>query len=241
MGLPVSVDIRRCDPEIERAVEHGFALLRSADARFSPFRPDSEACRFDRAELTPAELSQDMIEVLDLYATYERRSGGAFRARMPGRGLDLCGVVKGWAVQRMADVLRAAGAEHFCVNAGGDVVTAGEPEPGQGWSIGIRHPEQADRMCAVLTLRDGAVATSGNYERGAHIFDGRTGLPADGLLSLTVVAADLTTADVTATAAYALGTDGIAWAAAQPGCLVFAVDNDHRVHRSAGLDDLIVG
>jgi thiamine biosynthesis lipoprotein len=101
--------------------------------------------------------------------------------------------------------------------------------------VGIRHPDQADKVCAVLGSRDGAVATSAAYERGAHILDGRTGEPAAGLLSVTVVAGDLTTADATATAAFALGVEGIEWANAQPGCEVFIVDADRRVHRSKGL------
>lgn len=238
MGLPVSVDVRRCGHDVTPALARAFAWLRDVDARFSPFRPSSEVRRLDRGEL--AQVSADLVEVLALCAEYERRSGGAFRARLPGRGLDPSGVVKGWAVQRMADLLVADGVAHFCVNAGGDVVTRGEPEPGRAWRIGVRHPVVTDQLCVTLGLRDGAVATSACYERGQHILDGRTGRPAIGLLSLTVVADDLTTADATATAGFALGADGVAWAASQPGCLVFAVDAERRVHRSDGLAELIV-
>lgn len=103
--------------------------------------------------------------------------------------------------------------------------------------MGIRHPENAGRVCAVLELTDAAVATSGHYERGAHILDARTGRPAAGLLSLTVVAPTLTEADATATAAFALGPEGIAWAAARPHCEVFAVDANHGVLRTPGLPD----
>ncbi|HEX4723032.1 MAG TPA: FAD:protein FMN transferase [Pseudonocardiaceae bacterium] len=201
---------------------------------------DSEVSMADRGELGPDDYSIEFTEILALCAEYERRSGGAFRARLPGRRLDPSGVVKGWAVQRMAELLVADGAENFCINAGGDVVTRGEPEPGCRWRVGVRHPERADRMCVVFRVRDGAVATSGAYERGPHILDGRTGRPAGGLLCLTILADDLTTADATATAAFAQGTDGVAWAARQPGCLVFAIDSHHRVHRSANLDGLLI-
>jgi thiamine biosynthesis lipoprotein len=235
MGLPVSVDIRGAD--LGAAVLDGFDWLREVDRRFSPFRTDSEANRYDRGEI--AEPSRELREVLDIAEEYERRSGGAFRSRLPGRGLDLCGIVKGWAVQRFAEWLHAAGAENFCVNAGGDVIAAGEPEPGRGWRVGIRHPLLADRMCATLSVRNRAVATSGNYERGAHIVDGRTGRSATDLLSVTVVAADLTVADATATAAFAMGRDGIAWAATEPGCLVLAVTEDGFLQRSFGLDELL--
>ncbi|MCZ9338846.1 FAD:protein FMN transferase, partial [Streptomyces sp. TRM76130] len=89
--------------------------------------------------------------------------------------------------------------------------------------------------CTVLEVTDAAVATSARYERGDHILDGRTGRPATGLLSLTVVAPTLTEADPVATAAFALGREGVGWAAARAGCEVFAVDADRRVLRSPGL------
>jgi thiamine biosynthesis lipoprotein len=217
MGMPASVDV----PD-RAAADAVFDWLREVDRRFSPFRPDSE--------VRSGRHSRELTEVLDLCAEYENRSGGAFRAQLPGRPLDPCGVVKGWAAQRAADLLRAAGVTEFCLNVGGDVVTAGHP-----WRVGIQHPDRAHHLCVVLEVPDGAVATSGTYERGQHIVDGRTGRPVRDLVSLTVVADDLTTADIVSTATFAMGVEGIAWADAQPGCLVFAVDANREVLRSAGL------
>ncbi|MCU1686476.1 MAG: thiamine biosynthesis protein [Amycolatopsis sp.] len=238
MGLPISIDVRDEDPALVEAIEGAFESLREADSRFSPFRTDSEICRYDRGELAPELVSDDFREVMGICSHYERESGGAFTARVPGRGLDPSAVVKGWAVQRAADFLRLSGAQRFCVNAGGDVIAAGEPEDGRPWRVGVRHPDQPDTLCAVIAARDLAVATSATYERGQHIFDGRTGEPAGGLVSVTITASDLTTADSTATAAFAMGRDGIAWAAAQPGCEVLIVDADRRVHRTPGLHTL---
>ncbi|MET7570275.1 FAD:protein FMN transferase [Streptomyces sp. NPDC005492] len=228
MGFPVSL---RVDDEGigEETADGLFTWLREVDARFSPFRPDSEVCRYDRGELQLPDLSPDLTKVLDLCEQYRLATGGAFDVRLPGRPLDPCAVVKGWSVQRAADLLTAAGARRFVLNAGGDVVVAGGP-----WRVGVRHPEHADQLCAVLELTDGAVATSARYERGDHIIDGRTGRPATGLLSLSVVADSLTEADATATAAFAMGTEGVDWAAARPGCEVFAVDTDRRVRRTPG-------
>ncbi|MDQ0947911.1 thiamine biosynthesis lipoprotein [Streptomyces phaeochromogenes] len=238
MGLPISLRIDTADTgdtgdgaagRASAAADRVFAWLREVDARFSPFIADSEVSRLGRGELVSHELSPDLVEVLDLCEEYRVASGGAFQVRLPGRGLDPCAMVKGWAVQRAAELLQAEGVTTFCLNAGGDVVSAGRP-----WRVGVRHPEQADRLCAVLEITDGAVATSGRYERGDHILDGRTGRPATGLLSLTVVAPSLTEADATATAAFAMGADGIDWAAAREGCEVFAVDAERRVFRTSG-------
>jgi thiamine biosynthesis lipoprotein len=226
MGLPISVDLR--DGTREDA-EQVFRWLHEVDLRFSPFREDSEVTRYGLGQLSAEEISGDLRHVLRLCDTYEERSGGAFKARLPGRKLDPNAIVKGWAVQRAASMLRDAGLRRFCINAGGDVVTAGEPSDGQPWRVGIRHPDNGGQISAVLGIRDGAVATSAAYERGHHIMDGRTGLPALGLLSMTVYASDLTTADATATAAFAMGAEGPEWAAVQPGCLVHAVDAQYRV------------
>ncbi|MFD9509306.1 FAD:protein FMN transferase [Streptomyces mirabilis] len=229
MGFPVSL---RIDDESasEETANPVFAWLREVDARFSPFRADSEVSRLDRGEPTPHELSPDLTEVLGLCEEYRVATGGAFDVRLPGRGLDPCAMVKGWSVQRAANLLSGRGTSRFCLNAGGDVVAAGGP-----WRVGVRHPERADRLCTVLEITDGAVATSARYERGDHILDGRTGRPATGLLSVTVVAPSLTEADATATAAFAMGAEGVEWAASREGCEVFAVDAERRVLRTAGL------
>ncbi|KKD06705.1 FAD:protein FMN transferase [Streptomyces sp. WM6386] len=228
MGFPVS--LRVDDAHVgEESADAVFAWLREVDARFSPFKPDSEVSRLGRGELAEGAVSADLRTVLDLCEHYRVATAGAFDIRLPGRGLDPCAVVKGWSVQRAAELLPAAGATRFVLNAGGDVVAAGGP-----WRVGVRHPERADKLCTVLDLTDGAVATSARYERGDHIIDGRTGRPATGLLSLTVVAETLTEADSVATAAFAMGAEGVDWAADLPGCEVFAVDAERRVLRTPG-------
>ncbi|MET7452175.1 FAD:protein FMN transferase [Streptomyces sp. NPDC005574] len=229
MGFPVSLRIDD-EGEFGEAADAVFAWLRETDTRFSPFRADSEVSRLDRGELPADAVGEDLAEVLGLCEHYRAATGGAFDARLPGRGLDPCAVVKGWSVQRAAELLTAAGARRFCLNAGGDVVASGGP-----WRVGVRHPEHADRLCTVLALTDGAVATSARYERGDHILDGRTGRPATALLSPTVVAPTLTEADAVATAAFAMGAEGVAWAAGLDGCEVFAVDAGRRVRRTPGL------
>jgi thiamine biosynthesis lipoprotein len=211
MGMPVRVDVRdrAADPAALDAV---FAWLRFVDATFSPFDPHSEISRLGRGALAPADAHPLVREVLDRCEALRAATDGAFDARAAGRmrslSVDPSGLVKGWAVERAAALLEAAGARRFLVDAGGDVVVRGGP-----WRVGIRHPRRRDRLAAVLALRDGAVATSGAYERGPHIVDPRTGRPPAGALSVTVVGPDLGTADAYATAAFAMGLRGPAWSA----------------------------
>ena len=211
MGIPMSIDIRDEGAGDEAAVA-AFAVMADADRRFSTYRDDSELSRVNRGLVDPSDYSPDLREVLRIGDEFGAASGGAFAVRTASGDLDTDGVVKGWAAARAAEVLRARGVADFCLNAGGDVIVSGSPGGGAAWNVGIRSPADPARMWAVLSVTDCAVATSGTYERGSHITDGRTGQPATGLASATVIAPDLTTADVLATAVFALGSDGVPWA-----------------------------
>jgi thiamine biosynthesis lipoprotein len=217
MGTAISVDVR--DQEVaEDAIQRVFGWLRQADQRFSTYKPESEISRLGAGELTLDKCHPDVAIVLSLCEELRVKTGGAFnawRARRDGR-LDPSGVVKGWAVQLAAAMLCDAGARNFAINAGGDVIARGHPQAGRRWRVGIRHPLNANAVATVVEITDMAVATSGNYERGDHILDGRTGEPARGLLSLTTLGPSMIWADAYATAGFAMGESGIAWVAAQP-------------------------
>jgi thiamine biosynthesis lipoprotein len=142
--------------------------------------------------------------------------------------------VKGWALDRAADLLFDHDIRTFSINAGGDIITRGRPRPDRGWRIGIQHPDRRDCVAAVIELEDGAVATSARYERGDHIIDPRTGRPAVGLASVTVIGSDLADADADATAAMVLGHDGPAWLATRPCVEALCITNDGRAVTTAG-------
>ena len=237
MAIPMSVDIRSSllDPEqTARAVADAFAILHADDARFSTFRPDSEVSRINAGVQSVSMASPELAEVRAIAAAAERASGGAFSERDPAGRLNLNGVVKGWSAQRAAERMSAAGLTAFCLNAGGDVVVRGGPEPGRLWHVGVRSP-LAEVPLAVLAVTDAGVATSGTYERGMHLWDTRRAGRRDGteLAGVTVVAESLTTADVLATTVFVLGVDGVTWAAERYDCAVLAVDPAGRLF-SAG-------
>ncbi|HEX2104290.1 MAG TPA: FAD:protein FMN transferase [Solirubrobacteraceae bacterium] len=240
MGIPVGIDVRDAgaDPQ---AVARAFAHLRWVDATFSPYRPDSEVRRLAAGTLAPSDAHRDVRAVLARCERLRARTRGRFDVRATG-ALDPSGFVKGWAVERAAAILAQAGARNLCVHAGGDVRVRGEPAPGKLWRVGVQHPTVRGAVAAVLASRDLAVATSGAYERGAHVIDPRTGRPPRGVLSVTVAGPDLGTADAYATAAFAMGPDGPAWTATLGGGYeALAILADGRVLSTPGLATMRAG
>jgi thiamine biosynthesis lipoprotein len=230
MGMPIAIELAD-GGEVD--VEPAFAWLRDVDATFSTYREDSEINRLDRGELDLVDCRPEVDQVLTRCLALERATRGYFSVRAAGR-LDPSGFVKGWAVDGAARRLEAAGTQRFCVNAGGDVVARGRPDPARRWRVGVRHPEERERVAAVLEVEDLAVATSGEYERGAHIVDPHTGAPPAGLLSVTIVGPDLATADAYATAAFAMGAGGPAWTASLDGYDAMCITSDRRVLSTPG-------
>ena len=146
-------------------------------------------------------------------------SGGTFdiSRHRPDGLVDPSGLVKGWAVDEAAAVLESRGARNYAINAGGDILARGEPSPDRAWRVGIQHPQIRDAMAAVIDVRDLAVATSGAYERGEHVINAQTGAPPTDVVSFTVVGLRLAFADAYATAAFAMGAEGIRWIDRLPG------------------------
>lgn len=232
MGLPVSVLLRGPGaeaPYVPPKVAAFFAELRRVDALFSTYREDSEISRLGRGELTVAECTPDVQQVLVLCDRARALTGGLFDARAAG-GLDPSGLVKGWAVERAARLLPRDDVD-VCVNAGGDVLTtclAGR-EP---WRIGIEDPHDRTRVLATVLLRNGAVATSGTAARGHHLLDPRDGTPATSIASVSVHGPSLVVADVLATAAFVQGREALDEVARHDGYAGLVVHLDGTVRTS---------
>ncbi|MDH6108054.1 thiamine biosynthesis lipoprotein [Kitasatospora sp. MAP12-44] len=190
-----------------------FAHLHHDDEVFSPFKPDSPISRIRDGRLPLTALADHpdgprIREVLDLCEQLKQDSGGAFDAWAVGDPphFDPCGAVKGWATEAASALAVAHGLPRHVLNAGGDVRLHSGHDPAP-WRVGITDPHHPGTVLTVLHLRDGAVATSGTAERGAHIFDPRTARPTTGLAQVTVTGPDLTLADGYATAALAMTND----------------------------------
>jgi thiamine biosynthesis lipoprotein len=236
MGTIFSLDVR--DAVVPAAVDAFFARLRDADATFSTYRDDSEISRLNRGELALVDTDPAVREILARCVQLRKRTGGYFDACAwaPGEGVDPSGLVKGWAAERAARELDAAGARNYCVNAGGDVIVRGEREARRPWRVGLRHPDLPGAIAKVLEANDLAVASSGTYERGHHIIDPLRGRPADELLAVTVVGPSLADADAYATAAFAMGAGGLDWIGALKSYAGLVIGRDRVVRWTAGLE-----
>jgi len=183
------------------------------------------------------------------WRNFELLDGGV-RKLVDGAGVDLGGIAKGFGIDRAVEAMRQAGATGGLVNVGGDVACFGRRQDGRAWRIAVQSPFDASAI-ALLELTDGAVCTSGNYQRFveidgkrySHIMDPRTGRPAEMTPSVTVTAPTAVTADAWATALSVLGRAGLDRIPAGSGLeamLVLGSPGDYRLHATAGLRRLLV-
>jgi len=146
---------------------------------------------------------------------YEHVSIDGSRVRYAGPEVkvDLGGIAKGHGVDRAIEALREVGVTDAMVDISGNLRVIGAPPGRDHWTVGIRDPHDRVAYFGRLPIRDQAVATSGTYEQFVardgeiygHILDPRTGWPAEGLISVTVVTADAIRADAWGTALFVLG------------------------------------
>jgi thiamine biosynthesis lipoprotein len=236
MGMAVSIDIRDDAPgphALDAAVVEVGGWLDWVDGVFSTYKADSDVSRIARGELAVADAAPEVAEVLALGERFRACTDGYFDVRAGGP-LDPSGVVKGWAVERASALLLEAGFADHAVNAGGDIRMRGRPGPGRRWRVGIAHPHVQGGLAGVAEVEEGAVATSGTAERGAHVVDPHTGRAALELASVTLVGPELVACDAYATAALAMGWQARAWLSGLPAHEAFVVGADATTWRTAG-------
>ena len=233
MGMPITVDIGGASDAA--LVDTVFDYFRQVDQRFSTYRTDSEISAINRGDLLVRDWSGEMMDILALAAQTKNETDGYFDIREPDGSLDPSGIVKGWAIRNAAGIVQRAGVGDFFIEAGGDIQSRGRNASGLDWSVGIRNPFNADEIIKIVYPRGHGVATSGTYVRGQHIYNPRgIGDPITDIVSLTVIGADVFEADRFATAAFAMGRDGILFLEQTPGLEGYVVDSNGRATPTSG-------
>jgi len=195
------------------------ALARASDGAFDvTVGPLMRAWGFRGGEARPPSVAvRDSAGALVGYQLLELDSAGQ-RARLAraGAAVDLGAIAKGYALDVAAAALRAAGAQAGMVDLGGNVLAFGPPPAGRAyWTVGVLDPRDPGGTIGQVRLREGAVATSGDYEqffevagvRYSHIMDPRRGEPARGTLQVTAIAATGLQADGLSTALFVMGPE----------------------------------
>lgn len=192
------------------AIRDAVAELRAIDLTYSPLRRDSLVARLRRGEISP-DAYPPLADIVARCDAMREATGGWFDAWAVPGGFDPGGLLNGWAVERAAARLRAAGVDDYAVLGGTDLTVRGSAPHGGPWRVSVQHPTQARLAPVTLELTRGAVGTSGVSGRRGHVTDPRTGEPAGQLVAATIVGPDLAIADGYATALLAAGPAGLDW------------------------------
>lgn len=218
---------------LRRQLAEAVAILHRADATFSTWRPDSPVSRLRRGEITSAQAPAEVAEILARCAVARDLSGGWFDPWAVPGGFDPSGYVKGWAAQQALAPFHASGICGVLVNAAGDIASSGGMGDGTPFRIGIADPRSPLSLAEIAEL-NGAIATSGTYERGEHLIDPHTGRPAARAASASVTGPDLGLADALATAVAVAGAPGLAFIDKLDGYEALVIHADGSRRRTNG-------
>lgn len=235
MGMPITVELVD-DWATQAAIDAVFAYFEYVDNKFSTYKDDSEITAINQRRLSLEQASEDMQTVFALSEQTRWETYGYFDIVHNGK-YDPSGLVKGWAIDNAAELLRQDGFENFYVEAGGDIQACGKNAEGQNWRVGIRSPFNLHEIVKVLSVTDCGVATSGTYIRGQHIYNPKSSAPlVTEVVSLTVIGPNIYEADRFATAAFAMGEPGIAFIESLDGFEGYMIDKNGRATLTSGFE-----
>ncbi|MGZ4954206.1 MAG: FAD:protein FMN transferase [Methylobacter sp.] len=175
------------------------------------------AWRFDLNKLPEQAQIQELLDKVGWHKLHWAPPVLEFST--PGMEIDFGGVVKEYAVDRAATLCREAGIRHGVVNLGGDIKVIGPRADGSPWQVGIHHPRRDEAIMQTISLREGALASSGDYERCimvdgvryGHVLNPKTGWPVKHLAAVSVVGDFCVVAGSASTIAMLKEDDGPAW------------------------------
>jgi thiamine biosynthesis lipoprotein len=235
----------KTDPELAELAEASLKIAAQTGGAFDPtVGPLSRLWGFSGAAEPRLPMQAEIDSALSKVGWKRVRIDiSASTVDLPERGmsLDLGGIAKGYALNRAATVLKDLGTRSALVNAGGDIIAIGEKSSGKPWRIGVQDPRDQKGILAVVELKGRAIVTSGDYERVFfinderyhHILDPKTGYPARGMQSVTIVFSDAVIVDGLSVAVFVAGPKkGMEMIQSVPGAAGLLVDAAGELHLS---------
>jgi len=239
MGMPITIEIVDKNADNDSMVLV-FDYFKYVDEKFSTYKNNSEITQINRGELKDENYSDDMKEIFELAEKTKQETDNYFNIRKPDGMSDPSGIVKGWAIHNAVLLLKKNGYRNFCIEAGGDIETSGLNSEGKFWTVGIRNPFKNEEIVKVLQISGKGVATSGTYIRGAHIYNPKDNDDKMGeIVSLTVIAPNIYEADRFATAAFAMGKNGIMFIENLPGFEGYLIDKNGMATMTTGFEQYV--
>jgi thiamine biosynthesis lipoprotein len=225
-----------CDAETAQLLAYADHLYRASDGLFDITSGVLRRAWDFRHPRVPAPDELAPLLALVDWPAVRREDGGIFLPRA-GMEIDFGGFGKEYAADRACALLLQSGVRHGYVNLGGDMRFVGPQPDGRPWAIGIQDPRKPDGIVASIAVSQGALATSGDYERFfdidgtryCHVLNPRTGMPVSYWRSVSVLAPLAVLGGSVSTIAMLKEADGLSFLAAS-GLAYFAIDGAGQTH-----------
>jgi len=206
------------DAELFNLIERAIGISRLTDGAFDiSYASMDRIWKFDGSmtEMPSDEEIKSSVARVGYKNIELNKSDTTVFLKLEGMKIGFGAIGKGYAADRAKALLMAKGVESGIINASGDMNTWGKQPNGSEWKVAITNPLDKNKVFALLPITNGAVVTSGNYEkyvnlngvRYTHIIDPRTGYPSTGIISVTVFAPKAELADALATSVFVMGKD----------------------------------
>lgn len=238
MGTVVSIHVHRggCSRlAATEAIAASCARLHELEAIFTTFDATSPMSLLRAGALALQDAPAVIPEVLELCDRARSFTNGWFDPWSAPGGVDPTGLVKGWAIEQAAAILKEAKVAGALVNGGGDIALVGAPPDGGPWRIGIQHPWRRGALACVVEVGAAAVATSGAYARRGHLADWRGGRVHARVASASVIGDSLAFADAFATAIAVGGADAARSLGGVDGFDAYWIESDGTEHSTPGV------
>lgn len=208
MGMHITIEV--VDENVtQKDIDVIYDYFTYIDKKFSTYKKTSEITQINLGKIQKREYSSDMKKILTLCEKTKKETNGYFDVLHNGK-IDPSGIVKGWAIWNSTKLLEKNGFKNFYVDAGGDIQVSGKNGEGQPWTVGIRNPFNNSEIIKVVVLGNHGIATSGTSMRGQHIYNPhKSNTNISDIVSISVIGPNVYEADRFATAAFAMGLNGI--------------------------------
>ncbi|MBK9382119.1 MAG: FAD:protein FMN transferase [Chitinophagaceae bacterium] len=207
---------------------------------------DKKLWNFDKnmTSLPDADLARKMVRLINYKNVIVEEKKSTVFLKEKGMRIGFGGIGKGYAAERAKFILQQRGMKSGIVNAAGDLTVWGYQPNGKEWTIGIADPDAARHPFSYLSITDMAVATSGNYEKYvmiggkkySHTIDPKTGLPVNGIKSVTIISPNAEIADAMATPVMIMGIKvGLDMINQIKGVSCIIIDDSNKIYTSKNI------